>query len=569
MPEQRQLADVDVLVIGGGLAGLMAAVSAREAGANRVMVIDKCEVGKSGSSVQAKGLAGVGRWSFGEDSRQKHLEDTLAAGCGLNSRPVTRLVIEGVEAAVDRLEAMGMRFDPKEPHHYSVPSAPSAGHRHYRYINLRDGTGKVLLDVLRRKAYEVGVQILNGLQATDLAVEGDRVVGAIAWDFVQGDLAAIPARATIVATGGVGYLFSRTSNPPLSTGDGLWLAFEAGAQLMDLEMVQFYPVNYVYPEALRGKNVGSYGEARLYNAHGDRFMERYDPGNLENTTRDKLSQAIYTEIAEGRGTAHGGVVIDRTGLPPAYYKQFPVEVETTLAGGLDIRTDRGEVSPAAHYLMGGISVDAHCATTVSGLYAAGEVAGGVHGANRLANNSLSDTLVLGFTAGRAAAESACGETRRVHDETLRRAVSRRSRRVLDLLASKSSHSPFSLIASVRAAMWSHVGVVRSGAGLEVGIAQLDGLAHSAARDAGIQRKDPKCNTELTAALDAEAMTGVGSLIARCALRRAETRGAHCRADFPTQDDARWLCNLIVSRGAKMPTITERPVSAGPEQEAVA
>jgi fumarate reductase (CoM/CoB) subunit A len=551
----------DILVVGGGIAGLTAAVEAKGVHPQAVVILlDKCEAGKSGSSVQAKGLAGVGRWSFPEDSKHKHLEDTLAAGDGLSSPSMARLMVEGVESAIERLEAMGMQFDPKDPGHYSAPDMPSAGHRHYRYVNLKDGTGKVLQDVLRRRAQDEGVVILNGHQVADVVVEDGRSIGVIAWDFAGGELVPVAAQSTILATGGAGYLFSRTSNPPQVTGDGIWLAYRAGAELVDLEMVQFYPVNYVYPEALEGKNVGSYGEARLYSVEGERFMERYDPRNLENTTRDRLSQAIYTEIREGHGTEHGGVLIDRTGLPSSYYEQFPVEVQTTLDGGLDIRVDRGEVSPAAHYLMGGVRVDVDCASTVPALYAAGEVAGGVHGANRLANNSLSDTLVLGFAAGRAAAEAVIGRTRRINSVSLERALGERKQRFYAALSCHGESSPFSLIDSVRHLMWEDVGVVRTQSGLERAIARLAGLAASAERDVSIRWRDVACSTELAALLEAEAMLGVGELIARSALCRTESRGAHCRIDFPSQNDAEWLCNIVVTRGTNGPLIAKRPVA---------
>jgi succinate dehydrogenase/fumarate reductase flavoprotein subunit len=306
--------------------------------------------------------------------------------------------------------------------------------------------------------------------------------------------------------------------------------------------------------------VGSYGEARLYNARGERFMERYDPQNLENTTRDRLSRAIYTEIREGRGTEHGGVLIDRTGLPDSYYEQFPVEVQTTLDGGLDIRTDRGEVSPAAHYLMGGVRVGVDCASTVPSLYAAGEVAGGVHGANRLANNSLSDTLVLGFAAGRAAAEAVIGRTQRNNRTSLDRVLDERKQRFCAALSCQGNSSPFSLVDSVRHLMWEDVGVVRTESGLERAIAQLAELAASAERDVSIRWRQMSCSTELAALLEAEAMLGVADLMARSALCRTESRGAHCRADFPLQDDVQWLCNVVVSRGANGPLIARRPVA---------
>ncbi len=562
----RDVLAAEVLVIGGGIAGLMAAVAAKRSRPDaHVLLVDKCVVGKSGSSVQAKGLAGVGRWSFAEDSKQQHLEDTLRSGCGLNLRSLAERVVYGVESAVDLLEQLGMRFDPKDPGHYATPGTPSAGHRHYRYVNLRDGTGKVLQDVLRRAAEACGVIFLNGLQVIDLVHEGGACQGAVAWDFASGRWIALVAASVVVATGGAGYLFSRTSNPPQVTGDGLWLAYKAGACLADLEMVQFYPVNYVYPRALEGKNVGSYGEARLYNARGERFMERYDPANLENTTRDRLSQAIYREISEGRGTEHGGVIIDRSGLPPSYYEQFPVEVQTTLDGGLDITSETGEVSPAAHYLMGGILVDSDCRTTLAGLYAAGESAAGVHGANRLANNSLSDTLVLGWTAGTAASEGAVKVRPREGAANAQQRVGAHERQARARVKSDLNESVFSLMASIRATMWRGVGVVRTGDGLEEAKRQLDGFLTSARSDAP-SLSSFRCNCELAALYEAEAMAGVGRLMAQSAAFRTESRGAHCRDDYPGTDDEHWLSNVVVRQAPDGSSLIEsKPVRGRPEE----
>ncbi len=558
------LIHADVLVIGGGIAGLMAAVEAiRTQPELNVVLIDKCVIGKSGSSVQAKGLAGVGKWSFPEDSKELHLEDTLAAGGYLNFHALASRVVYGVEDAVNLLEELGMRFDPKDPSNYSSPDVPSAGHHHYRYINLKDGTGKVIQDVLRRTCYEYGITMLNGLQTIGIAAEDGECFGAVAFDFARGKLVSLAAPSVIIATGGAGYLYLRTSNPPQVTGSGIWLAYQAGASLRDLEMVQFYPVNYVYPPALEGKNVGSYGEAKLYNVLGERFMEHYDPVNLENTTRDRLSQAIYMEIQQGRGTPHGGVVIDRTGLPDSYYQQFPVEVQTTLDGGLDIRSQKGEVSPAAHYLMGGILVDADCRTTLSGLYAAGEAAAGVHGANRLANNSLSDTLVLGLIAGKTAATEAARRKRNSDSTAIRIAQETYERRLRDVLCSDGDTDPFSLIKEVRASMWEGAGVVRTAEGLRHLITRLTSLAKSLTHHVGVRATSPECNPELGAVIELESMLGLGRLIAESALYRTESRGAQYRADFPAQEDTRWLCNIVLRRGADDPLIEQSPVAAAP------
>lgn len=543
--------EADVLVIGGGIAGLMAAVAAKSVDPSlEVVLLDKCEAGKSGSSVQAKGLAAVGNWSFPDDSTKAHLEDTIKSGCGINNVKLARLVVEKIGEVLDEVEHMGMLFDRKEAWLYASPGDTTAGHRHYRDIHLRDSTGKALLDVLRREAYRRGVLIKNGVFVTELLVQDGRAFGAIGFLIKTGEIVAFTAGAIVIATGGAGYLYARTSNPPQVTGDGIWLAYEAGAELMDMEMVQFYPVNYVYPKALEGKNVGSYAQARLYNANGERFMKYYDSEHMENTTRDKLAQAIYMEIRKGNGTEHGGVYIDRTGLGEEYYAQFPVEVQTCLEGGLDIRTQRGEVAPAAHYLMGGIRIDENCESSVSHLFAAGEAAAGVHGANRLANNSLSDTLVLGHTAGMAAARSCRSRTSKISRADITKRLRVVRERLEALLATHGKRAPIEVKDALRQKMWEDVGVVRSRTSLEKAIQYFEQEKQGFFSSIKITSHPLKANFEIVEALEALYMLGVAQLIARAALYREESRGAHYREDYPQQDDNNWLKNVVIKRNGE-------------------
>lgn len=552
----------DVLVIGGGLAGLAAAVAAKNADPSaQVILLDKCEVGKSGSSVQAKGLAAVGEWSFPDDSTERHLADTLESGCGINNVQLSRLVVEGVGSVVRKMEQMGMLFDPKESCLYAEPNETSAGHQHYRYITLGDSTGKVLLDVLRREANRKGVSLQNGVFATELLVMEGQAFGAVGFSVSTGEIIALTAGATVIATGGAGCLYARTTNPPQITGDGIWLAYEAGAELMDMEMIQFYPVNYVYPKALEGKNVGSYSQAKLYNTNGERFMERYDPDHLENTTRDRLSQAIYMEISEGRGTENGGVYIDRTGLSERYYAQFPVEVQTCLEAGLDIKTERGEVAPAAHYLMGGIRIDESCKTSISHLFAAGEAAAGAHGANRLADNSLSDTLVLGRIAGVAGARSSRSTKVKFDRSTLSEYVNNTRNRLESLVSlRKGRGKPLEVKNAVRQEMWKHVGVIRSRPLLEKAIQYLD--EEETESSLKIATDCLRANFELVEGLEAINMLRVGRIIAKAALYREESRGAHFRTDYPERDDLHWLKNIVIQKTEKgMKMLLLSPVGA--------
>jgi fumarate reductase (CoM/CoB) subunit A len=557
MPDRTQGKVADVLVIGGGLAGLMAAVSARQAGAQSVLVVDKCEAGKSGASVGAKKLAAVGRWSFPTDSAARHAQDTLRSGCGLNNPRLVKVMATGAEEAIDAMEHMGMLFDTKDPAAYAAPDRAYVGHGRYRLLQCQDSTGKVLLDVLRREAYRRRIEILNNHLVVDFIVNDGEVLGAAALSVIGGHVVSIGARCTVVATGGAGYLYSRTSNPPQLTGSGMWLAYSAGAELMDLEMVQFYPVNYVYPEALAGKNAGSYAEARLYNARGERFMQRYAPQDLENTTRDRLAQAICLEIRDGNGTEHGGVFLDRTGLGETYYAQFPVEIQTCLDGGLDLRTEKGEVGPASHYTMGGIRVDEDLRTSLGRLFAAGEVSAGAHGANRLADNSLTETLVLGRRAGQQAAQDAKSSLQGRRESSVVEQALEPARARLDALCSRAQgdENPYRAKSVLRQIMSQGVGVVRSRASLE---RALDRLEEQSARLPDALSLPPfsgGANLLLAEAIELLQMLGLSDLITRAALFRTESRGAHFREDHPQRDDENWTKNVVVRKVAGRPEIS--------------
>lgn len=540
--------DADVLIVGGGLAGLMAAVSAAQVGAERVLLVDKCEVGKSGGSVQAKRLAAVGEWSFKEDTTRKHYLDTLASGQGLCNTELARKLADDAQTAIGELEAAGMQFEAKDPSLYAAADQPRVGHSHYRLLQCGDSTGKVLLDVLRRQAYRRGVAIRNGFHVADLWVENGTVLGVTGLDFATGRVDTVSATATVLATGGAGYLYARTSNPPQMTGDGLWLAYQAGAELIDMEMVQFYPVNYVYPRALEGKNAGSYAEAKLFNVHRERFMERHDPAALENTTRDKLAQAIHKEILAGNGTEHGGVYMDRTDLGEDYYALFPVEVKTCLEGGLDLRTEWGEVSPASHYTMGGVRINERCETSLTGLYAAGEVAAGVHGANRLADNSLTETLVFGRIAGRNAATAAKSAPRQAALDPPAATCQAQARLEAILAAATGDRPPNQVRETLRQRMIQDVGVVRSQDTLASAIDFIEAEQLAVPECLCLASHSLRANPELLAATEIIRMLEVGRLIASAALYRTESRGAHFREDFPQSGGDTWLTNVVIRKG---------------------
>ncbi|MGH2403662.1 MAG: FAD-binding protein, partial [bacterium] len=329
--------------------------------------------------------------------------------------------------------------------------------------------------------------------------------------------------------------------------------------LMDMEMVQFHPTGIVVEgselhgapleEGLRGAG------ARLYNARGERFMERYEPARLERATRDVVSRACYQEVADGRGTPSGGVWLDLSHLGAAFVeREFPGMVERTRAAGSDLARGPVEVSPTAHFLMSGIRIDEHCHTTVEGLYAAGEDAAGVQGANRLGGNGVAESIVFGALAGDVMVEEAARRTRPILDE---REVDRVVADASAPLRRAEGVDAYALLDRLRAVMWQKVGIIREGQGLQDAIGELTDLA-SFARKVSVGGT-PRANPEWQTALNVKSLVTTSELIARAALARQESRGAHFRKDFPVENDAAWLKHVVVRKGPDGPLLGTRPI----------
>ncbi len=349
--------------------------------------------------------------------------------------------------------------------------------------------------------------------------------------------------AVVLATGGCGRVFEVTSNSWESTGDGYGMAFRAGATLRDMEMIQFHPTGMVHPEGVKGKLVTEAvrGEGgRLFNSEGERFMERYAPDWMELAPRDVVSTAIYREIAEGRGTVNGGVYLDATHLPAEEVeRELPAMVSQFRDfAGIDITEESMEVAPTAHYMMGGVGVDPEtCETDVKGLFAAGEAASGVHGANRLGTNSLADIVVFGRRAGEAA-------TRHAEQEGKREAPREKIRARIDAatapLSDGRSGDPYGVRAELQSVMWRHVGIERSGDGLEGALREVSRLAEEAGA-LGV-RGGSFYNPEWVEAANLRNMVQVCEMAIRSALLRRESRGAHRRRDHPESDEE-WRANV--------------------------
>jgi len=494
----------DFLIVGSGIAALRAAAALE--GAGDVLILTKAEP-REGNTGHAQG--GIAAAVGPGDSPARHLADTLAAGDGLCDEHAVRVLVDDGPRYVRELIEWGVSFDRRPDGELEL--GLEAAHSVRRVLHVRDATGRDIgRGLWEHVAPMRNVRVLAHACATGLVIEGGTCVGV---RFVRPDGTTEDARArcTLIATGGAGQVFSETTNPPVATGDGIAIAYRAGAAVADLEFVQFHPTalkvpgqpRFLLSEALRGEG------ARLVNASGEAFMSRYDPaGDL--APRDRVARGIVREAQRTGGPIF--LTLDR--LDPTYvYARFPLIAEACRRAGLDLATDRIPVGPAAHYLMGGVVTDVDGRTTIPGLFAAGEAAcTGVHGANRLASNSLLEGLVFGARAG-AAMVRWSGEG--IGPEAL--------------AAMKNGDSPrFSQMKGtaldVPQIMWQHVGLFRDAAGLRSALEQF-----------GAPSDDEP--TVLT----------VGRLIARAALRREESRGGHYRLDFPQRDDLHWKRRVMETR----------------------
>lgn len=509
----------DVLVIGGGLAGMQAALEACRLGA-RVIIGSEQKVGRSGNSVIAEG-GYAAPFGHGDprDNPEIFYEDILRSGQFLNDRALARALAEESCRAVEELRRAGVPFR-MVGERYGQKHYP--GHTYPRNCYLvREGGIHItlpLLKHLRRRS----VRLLPHCYALRLLVGERECRGALFSDTRSGALFVVRAKATILACGGAAAIYRHSTNVRGATGDGYVLALEAGAALRDMEFVQFYPTIMLAPVRNFLMDFSPFGSrAPLLNRLGERFLERYAPDTLESCTRDVKSRAIFTEVREGRGVK-GGVIMDVSALPREELQTYtPRFCRVFLRRNLDPHRERIVVAPAAHFFMGGVVIDERCRTGVPGLLACGEVTGGVHGANRLANNALSECQVFGRTAGEEGARYALG--RALKDKTPPD-WEPPMRTIAGLPPSRR------WVARLREIMWEKVGIEREREGLEEAIRELGRL-----RDEVSDSLAAAAGHELYRVTKVRNAVVAGLMVAKAALARRESRGAHFRRDFPDQD----------------------------------
>ena len=542
----------DVLIVGAGLAGMRAALSARQGGAD-VAVISKVHPVRSHSNA-AQGGINAALEHAGDDWRD-HAYDTVKGSDYLGDQDAIEIMCREAGSEVIQMEHFGVTFSRDEEGRLGTRAFGGQGKA--RTFFVADFTGQALLHVLYEQIMRAGVRVYEEWFVLELIVEDGECAGAVVMEIRTGDVHVIKAKAVIMAAGGLGRVFEPSTNALICTGDGMGLAYRAGASLMDMEMVQYHPTT------LKGSGVliteGARGEgAHLLNADGERFMKRYAPNMMELASRDVVSRAEQTEINEGRGI-DGCVLLDMRHLGERIIRERLTQI-------LDIARDFANVNlmeepvpirPGMHYQMGGIKTDVDGQTQLPGLYAAGEAACvSVHGGNRLGANSLLDTLVFGRRSGEHAAEVSKSKS---HGQLGDSAADGQKAHIQRLLENEKSSDMFGQIRQdMGNTMNEHLAVYRNQTGMESALDTVRQLRERY-RSVYVQDKGRTWNTNLVFTLELGFMLDSAEAITLAAIERKESRGAHTREDFPDRDDANWLKHILVKPTEDGPALEEMPV----------
>ena len=563
MNEKYETHEHDVLIIGAGGAGLCAAIAALGQGAT-VAVVCKSLLGKAHTVMAEGGIAAAMSNVDKADDWRTHFRDTMRGGKFLNNWRMAHLHAQEAPDRVRELEQWGALFDRTSDG--EILQRAFGGHTFKRLCHVGDRTGLEMIRTLQDRGVHLGIDVYMECAITRLLKDGDRLAGAFGYWRESGRFVVFKAKSVVIATGGIGKAWRITSNSWEYTGDGMGLAYDAGAELMDMEFVQFHPTGMVWPPGVQGILVTEAvrGEGGvLRNKDGERFMERYDPEKMELSTRDVVARAIYTEAKEGRGTEHGGAYLDISHKPADYVKKKLPSMYHQFRELADVDITQGpmEVGPTCHYMMGGIRVEAETAeATIPGLFAAGEAAAGLHGANRLGGNSLSDLLVFGRRAGLSAAEHA----KQVDSVSIdAEDVLEATREMLEPFERPAGESPYDIHRDLQEAMQNNVGIFRNEDDLKKGLMELESLKARAAkvRVEGSRLFNPGWHL----ARDLKAMLTVSEAVALSALERKESRGAHSRIDYPRYDEDWSQRNNIIVQGEDKMQLKQRPIEKMPDE----
>jgi succinate dehydrogenase / fumarate reductase, flavoprotein subunit len=571
----------DVLIIGGGSAGLRAAIEAHDTG-SQVLIVSKNRRGDPHTVLARGGINAALGTMDPQDNWMIHTADTLREGLFIGDYDKAEVLCKSAPDAVTELVNWGARFH-REPDGRLTQRFFGA-HTYRRTCFFGDWTGKEIIRVLMKQVRLRKIKFVDNVYITKLLKsnniemtqgakekgkekEKEEILGAMGIDLKRKDIIIFKAKCVILATGGYTRVYPVSSSRIFENyGDGIALAYEVGVDLVDMEMVQFHPTGMVWPkkalgtlatEAIRGEG------GILLNSKGERFMKNYYPQRMELGPRDVVARSIYNEIVSGRGTKHGGVWLDVTHLPkakilerlPTMYDQFK------RIAGVDISKEKMEVAPTAHYSMGGVKVDSKCQTNVKGLFAIGEVAGQVHGANRLGGNSLLGTVVFGKIAGREAATKVAREKKRTMNGKSSSSIigityNNDKRLAPTLFAVKQ---PLRICSQIQQVMHENAGIIREASKLRKGIKKISELEKTFYSKNNVLRSH-KNYENVVSTWEVRSALVVCEAVLRSASMRQESRGAHYRSDFPDRDGRKWKVNIYCRKSGREMVLFKRPVS---------
>ncbi len=539
---EKEIHECDVLVIGSGGAGCRAAIESRKYNLD-VIIVSKGLSFKSGCTTLAEGGYNA---AFGyvdsEDSVDSHFQDTMKGGAYLNDMELVEILVKEAKDRLMELEDFGAIFDRQESG--KLNQRAFGGQSFRRTCFQGDRTGHEMMMALKEEVTRQKIDTFDELMITSLLTDENskKVIGAVGVSLRNSKIIIFKSKSTVIASGGAGWLYPVTSNAIQKTGDGYSLAYNAGADVLDMEQIQFHPTGMLYPASRRGVLITEAvrGEGgKLFNVKMERFMKNYDERG-ELATRDIVARAIYNEIREGRGTDNGGVYLDVTHLPNEIIEE---KLETMLFQfmdiGIDIRKQAMEVAPTAHHVMGGARIKPNCETTVKNLYAAGEVTGGVHGANRLGGNALADTQVFGKRAGESAAKNALS-SEFIFNELQ---VNQEEDRISNIFKEGDIY-PHEIKTSLMETMWENVAIIRNENGLKSAMKKIEELQMKTSNMNVPEGRG--FNKNLLDALEIKNMLIVASLVTQSALLRRESRGSHYREDYPETDE-RWKRSIVMNK----------------------
>lgn len=541
--------EADILILGSGGAGLFAAHHAADLDPTlKIIVSAKGLIGKSGCTRMVQG--GYNVVLHPDDSLEKHFKDTIKGGGGINNQEMAWALVSDAPKRIRELETkMGVFFDRNEDG--TIHQKPFAGQSFDRTVHRGDLTGIEIISRMRDQLFaKPNVITWDEVRAIDLLIDDDtqRVAGCLMLNMRTGQFIVVHCKAVIVGTGGAATMYKIATPSLEKAGDGMAMCYRAGTEFLDMEMMQFHPTGLlaensrlnggVLEEGLRG--AGGY----LINSLGERFMKNYDPERMERSTRDRVSRAAYMEIMEGRGTRLGGVYIDVSHLGKENVRRmFPGMVERCRDVGRDLSIEPVEISPAAHFQMGGVRVSVNCESNIEGLFVAGEDAAGVHGANRLGGNGVCDSTVFGARAGDAVVSYIRnkGDLAKVSDTQVHSMMND----VLEPFKREEGENPFYIRNDLKNLMWEKVGLVRNQKDLQFAEIQLHLLEERINKVS--LKGSQKYNLTWQEFMNVRNLVTVAKMVTKSALMRTESRGSHYREDYPESNDEKWLSNIYVTK----------------------